>query len=51
MGDWKAAYARARSIVSKMTLLEKVNLTTGVGYVYLRGFLFFPRLNFPIDQL
>lgn len=33
MGDWSAAYARARAMVSQMTLLEKVNLTTGVGYV------------------
>ncbi|KAJ5546415.1 hypothetical protein N7494_004000 [Penicillium frequentans] len=32
LGDWEAAYARARSIVSKMTLTEKVNLTTGVGW-------------------
>ncbi|KAL2022532.1 hypothetical protein VTK56DRAFT_5139 [Thermocarpiscus australiensis] len=29
---WKEAYAKAREIVSQMTLLEKVNLTTGVGW-------------------
>jgi beta-glucosidase len=28
---WQDAYARAREFVSQMTLLEKVNLTTGVG--------------------
>lgn len=28
---WKEAYAQARDFVSQMTLLEKVNLTTGVG--------------------
>ena len=28
---WEAAYAQARDFVSQMTLLEKVNLTTGVG--------------------
>lgn len=28
---WQEAYARAREFVSRMTLLEKVNLTTGVG--------------------
>ncbi len=28
---WKDAYAAARNFVSQMTLLEKVNLTTGVG--------------------
>lgn len=28
---WKEAYAQAKQFVSQMTLLEKVNLTTGVG--------------------
>ncbi|GAW26142.1 putative glycoside hydrolase family 3 protein [Rosellinia necatrix] len=28
---WDAAYARAHEFVSKLTLLEKVNLTTGTG--------------------
>lgn len=28
---WEAAYAKAREFVSQMTLLEKVNLTTGTG--------------------
>ena len=28
---WKDAYVKAKDFVSKMTLLEKVNLTTGVG--------------------
>jgi beta-glucosidase len=28
---WDAAYARAQEFVSKLTLLEKVNLTTGTG--------------------
>lgn len=32
-GDWAAAYAKARTFVSGLTLTEKVNLTTGVGYV------------------
>lgn len=31
-GEWAAAYAQARDFVSQMTLLEKVNLTTGVGW-------------------
>ena len=30
-GDWAEAYAKATALVSKMTLLEKVNVTTGVG--------------------
>lgn len=30
---WADAYAKAKSFVSQLTLLEKVNLTTGVGYV------------------
>jgi hypothetical protein len=30
-GEWAAAYAKARDFVSQLTLLEKVNLTTGVG--------------------
>lgn len=28
---WADAYAKARDFVSQMTLLEKVNITTGVG--------------------
>ncbi|KAF8251875.1 hypothetical protein K440DRAFT_578757 [Wilcoxina mikolae CBS 423.85] len=31
-GDWKAAYAKAREFVGQLTLLEKVNLTTGTGW-------------------
>jgi hypothetical protein len=30
---WEQAYAQARDFVSQLTLLEKVNLTTGVGLV------------------
>lgn len=30
--DWADAYSRARAFVSQLTLLEKVNLTTGVGW-------------------
>jgi beta-glucosidase len=28
---WEKAYQQAKDFVSKLTLLEKVNLTTGVG--------------------
>jgi len=28
---WQDAYAKAHEVVAEMTLLEKVNLTTGVG--------------------
>ncbi|KAK5007217.1 hypothetical protein LTR28_005550, partial [Elasticomyces elasticus] len=31
LGDWGDAYAKARAFVSQLTLIEKVNLTTGVG--------------------
>ncbi|MCJ1312484.1 hypothetical protein MMC25_006158 [Agyrium rufum] len=31
-GDWGDAVAKARAFVSQLTLLEKVNLTTGVGW-------------------
>ncbi|KAI4086010.1 MAG: hypothetical protein LQ344_007924 [Seirophora lacunosa] len=31
-GNWSTAYERARALVSQLTLLEKVNLTTGVGW-------------------
>ncbi|KAL9000747.1 MAG: hypothetical protein Q9188_005622 [Gyalolechia gomerana] len=31
-GDWASAYERARAFVGQLTLLEKVNLTTGVGW-------------------
>lgn len=32
---WEDAYAKAKDFVSQLTLLEKVNLTTGTGYVHL----------------
>jgi beta-glucosidase len=31
-GDWAAAYAKAKAFVGQLTLVEKVNLTTGVGW-------------------
>ena len=31
-GEWASAYEKARAFVSQLTLLEKVNLTTGVGW-------------------
>ncbi|KAK9374548.1 glycoside hydrolase superfamily [Lipomyces chichibuensis] len=31
-GDWSDAYTKARAFVSQLTLLEKVNLTTGTGW-------------------
>lgn len=30
-GGWDEAYTKAREFVSKLTLVEKVNLTTGTG--------------------
>jgi len=47
--DWQDAYAKAQAFVSQLTLLEKVNLTTGVGWegqacVGTTGSI--PRLNF-----
>lgn len=30
-GGWEDAYAKAKDFVSQLTLLEKVNITTGVG--------------------
>jgi len=32
LGDWAEAYAQAKAFVSQLTLPEKVNLTTGVGW-------------------
>jgi beta-glucosidase len=32
LGDWAEAYQKARAFVSQLTLTEKVNLTTGVGW-------------------
>lgn len=29
--DWEDAYVKAKDFVSQLTLMEKVNLTTGVG--------------------
>ncbi|QSZ30882.1 hypothetical protein DSL72_000440 [Monilinia vaccinii-corymbosi] len=31
-GGWEEAYVKAKDFVSQLTLLEKVNLTTGVGW-------------------
>ncbi|CAG8951136.1 hypothetical protein HYFRA_00006534 [Hymenoscyphus fraxineus] len=31
-GEWSEAYAKAKDFVSQLTLLEKVNITTGVGW-------------------
>lgn len=47
---WADAYTKAQKFVSQLTLLEKVNLTTGVGWegescVGNTGAI--PRLNFP----
>jgi beta-glucosidase len=33
VSNWTAAYAKAQVVVANMTLAEKVNLTTGTGYV------------------
>jgi beta-glucosidase len=30
-GEWADAYTKAAGFVSQLTLLEKVNLTTGLG--------------------
>jgi beta-glucosidase len=32
LGDWADAYPKATKFVSGLTLLEKVNLITGVGW-------------------
>ncbi|KAF2172405.1 glycoside hydrolase family 3 protein [Zasmidium cellare ATCC 36951] len=32
LGDWAEAYQKAEAFVKQLTLLEKVNLTTGVGW-------------------
>lgn len=31
LGGWEEAYVKAKDFVSQLTLMEKVNLTTGVG--------------------
>jgi beta-glucosidase len=48
--QWTASYEKARSLVDQMTIAEKVNLTTGVGWM--QGLCVgntgaVPRLNFP----
>lgn len=30
-GDWASSYEKARAFVSQLTLIEKINVTTGVG--------------------
>lgn len=31
-GGWETAYQKAQAFVKQLTLLEKVNLTTGIGW-------------------
>lgn len=31
-GDWAEAYRQAQAFVNQLTILEKVNLTTGTGW-------------------
>ena len=33
VSNWTASYAKAQQVVANMTLAEKVNLTTGTGYL------------------
>lgn len=35
-GDWAEAYQKAKEFVSQMTLIEKVNITTGSEYPALK---------------
>lgn len=48
-GEWASAYAKAQAFVSQLTLLEKVNLTTGVGYV--QYYLIDSRLESDFEQV
>jgi beta-glucosidase len=36
VAEWRASYARAQALVAQMTLVEKVNLTTGTGLYMVR---------------
>jgi hypothetical protein len=38
-GEWSEAYQKAIAFVSQLTLAEKVNLTTGAGYVLRSHFI------------
>ena len=44
-GDWADAYAKAKDFVSQLTLMEKVNLTTGVGWGTLFWIIVFLRCS------
>jgi hypothetical protein len=49
-GGWEVAYSKAQAFVRQLTLLEKVNLTTGVGWegeACVGNVGAIPRLNFP----
>src|SRR5579862_7673684 len=37
VAEWRASYAKAQALVAQMTLVEKVNLTTGTGLYMVRG--------------
>lgn len=37
VAEWEDSYAKAQLVVGNMTLAEKVNLTSGTGYLMVRG--------------
>lgn len=37
LGDWAEAYQKAKAFVEQLSLIEKVNLTTGVGWYQTRA--------------
>ncbi|KAA8905769.1 extracellular beta-glucosidase/cellulase BGL3 precursor [Sphaerosporella brunnea] len=49
-GDWKEAYVKAKAFVDQLTILEKVNITTGTGWQMgncVGNVGTIPRINFP----
>lgn len=51
-GEWSDVYAKARDFVGQLTLLEKVNLTTGVGwgkFLTPSSFVQHPQNKFPFQ--
>lgn len=37
VGDWTASYEKAAALVRQMTLAEKVNITTSIGWQMVRS--------------
>ena len=51
IASWNESYAKAAAVVQNMTLAEKVNLTSGVGYFMVRQWFSSPIKGTPLFKV